>query len=68
VGERKFYGWKDDVSPSIPLRERVSGRWWKVKAVYVNPLSEVIKTQDFAGELRFGQYATCLKYAGKMEV
>jgi hypothetical protein len=42
-GERKFDGWKDYVPPSIPLRERVSGTWWKVEAVCVNPLSEAIK-------------------------
>jgi hypothetical protein len=32
MGGRKIYGWKDDVSPSFPLRKRVFSDWWKVEA------------------------------------
>jgi hypothetical protein len=41
--EGKFHGWKEDVPPYFPLRTRVFSTWWKVEAVYVNPLNEAIK-------------------------
>jgi hypothetical protein len=37
-GGRKFKGWKNNVPPSIPLRKRVSGAWWKVERTFKKPL------------------------------
>jgi hypothetical protein len=28
--------WKEHIPPSIPLRERVSGAWWKVKRTFIS--------------------------------
>jgi hypothetical protein len=38
--------WKEHVPPSIPLRERVSGIWWKVERTFISMTDEEVENDE----------------------